>query len=225
MSCRQCEGIESLFDAKVARRELRRYRRKGPRKTTRILLDAVREDAVGKTLLDIGGGVGVIQFELLGSGARSSTGVDASSAYLQVAREEAERRGMDDRVDGCKGDFVEMAPEIEPADIVTLDRVICCYPDVDALVEAAAAHARMSIALVYPRDEWWMRAVPSALNLVFRVRRSPMRFFLHASERVDAAVRRHGFALQIHRTTPMWQVAVYGATRLTRTEAPSPDRP
>lgn len=209
MSCHQCEGIEGLFDEKMARRELRRYHRKGARKTTRILLHAVRDDAEGKTLLDIGGGVGVIQIELLEAGARSAIGVDAFSAYLQAAREEAERRGMADRVVGRKGDFVELAPEIEPADIVTLDRVICCYPDVDALVDAAAAHARMSVALVYPRDDWWMKALPATLNLVFRIRRSPMRFFLHASERVDAAVRRRGFALQTHRKTPAWQVAVY----------------
>ena len=209
MSCRQCEGIEQTFDPKVARRELRKYRRKGPRKTTQILLDAVRTDAVGKTLLDVGGGVGVIQFELLDAGARSATGVDASPAYLQVAREEAERRGVADRMEGRRGDFVEMAPDIEPADIVTLDRVICCYPDLDALIDTSAARARMYYALVYPRDEMWMKVVPAALNLMFRIRRSPMRFFVHPAGRVDAAVRRHGFGLQASRRTPMWQVAVY----------------
>lgn len=214
MSCRQCEGIEREFDAKVARRELRRYRRKGPRKTTRILLDAVRKDASGKTLLDVGGGVGVIPFELLEAGARRCTGVDASPAYLDVAREEADRRGIADRIDWRKGDFVELADEVEPADVVTLDRVICCYPDMEALIAASTARARIAYALVYPRDEWWMRTVPAALNLLFRVRRSPMRFFVHLSDRVDAEVRRHGFAPQIHRTTLMWQVAVYRRERV-----------
>ncbi len=209
MPCCQCEGIEKEFDAKVARRELRQYHRKGPRKTTRIVVDAVRKDVPGKTLLDVGGGVGVIQFELLEAGARRSVGVDASSAYLEVTREEAERRGVADRMAYHWGDFVDVAVDLDRADIVTLDRVICCYPDHEALIAASAARARMTYALVYPRDEWWMRAVPAAINLYFRIRRSPMRFYLHPTQRVDAAVRRQGFSPQICRKTPLWQVAVY----------------
>lgn len=209
MSCSQCAGIEQVFDAKVARRELRKYRRKGPRKTTRILLDAVHPDVAGSTVLDVGGGVGAIQFELLDAGAQHATGVEGSPAYLEVVREEAERRGVADRLVGRRGDFVEIAPEIEPADIVTLDRVICCYPDLDALIEASATRARVYYGLVYPRDDWWMNVVPATINFIFRIRRNPMRFFIHPSDRVDAAVRRHGFELKIERKSPLWQVAMY----------------
>ncbi|UCC73007.1 MAG: methyltransferase domain-containing protein [Gemmatimonadota bacterium] len=80
----------------------------------------------GATLLDIGGGVGVIQHELLDAGARGATGVEAVPRYLAAARGEAERRGHAERVDLVLGDFVELAGAIEPADMVTLDRVICC---------------------------------------------------------------------------------------------------
>lgn len=210
MSCRQCAGIEQEFDYKTARRDLRKYHRSGPRKTTRILIDAVRKGSDGKTLLDIGGGVGVIQFELLDAGVHQATGVDAASAYLQVAREEAERRGVADRVAHHYGDIVEVAPQVDPADIVTLDRVICCYPDLDALIDATATRARTWYALVYPRDDRWMEPLRAAINLVFRFRRSPMRFFLHPAERVDAAVRRHELTLKMYRKTLLWQVAVYG---------------
>ena len=114
-------------------------------------------DYRGATLLDIGGGVGVAQLDLLSAGLRSATDVDASSAYLDVAREEAQRRGYSERVSYRHGDLVALAPEIEPADIVTLDRVICCYHDMPALVRASAAKARRLYGLVYPHDAWWTR--------------------------------------------------------------------
>ena len=89
-------------------------------------------------MLDIGGGIGAIQLELLAAGASRAQAVDASEAYVETARAEAERRGYGDQTTARVGDFVELAPSIEPADVVTLDRVVCCYPDVDALLGAAA---------------------------------------------------------------------------------------
>src|SRR3972149_6454378 len=98
MSCAQCQGIERMFDRRAAERELRQYRAAGPGGTTRLLIDALKAEGVaGLTLLDIGGGVGAIQHELLRAGARSATAVDASSAYLDAARAEVARLGHADR--------------------------------------------------------------------------------------------------------------------------------
>ena len=125
-----------MFDARTARRELIAYRRSGPTGSTRRLIEAIRDAGVdGATLLDIGGGVGVVGFELVASGAERLTQVDASRAYAAVARREAARRGLDDRATYRHGDFVALADEIEPADVVTLDRVVCCYGDWAALVD------------------------------------------------------------------------------------------
>ncbi|MDH5588764.1 MAG: class I SAM-dependent methyltransferase, partial [Gemmatimonadota bacterium] len=156
MACRQCEGIEAFFDDGVARRELRRYRRKGVGGTTRILLEALRSPSAGtgvagRSFLDIGGGVGAIQHELMAAGATHGTHADASPAYLDAARSEGERRGHADRVRYVLGDFVDVADDIEPADVVTLDRVVCCYPDMPALVDASASRALESYGLVFPR--------------------------------------------------------------------------
>jgi 2-polyprenyl-3-methyl-5-hydroxy-6-metoxy-1,4-benzoquinol methylase len=133
--------------------ELHTYLHRGPARTTRLLLDVLRAEGVEATiLLDIGGGVGAIQLEMLVAGVRSATDVDASGAYLEIAREEAQRRGYGDRLTYRHGDFVELAQEIEPADIVTLDRVVCCYHNMPALVGASSAKARQLYGLVYPRD-------------------------------------------------------------------------
>src|SRR5262245_32080162 len=121
MSCPQCKGIENLFDTGIAKGELDNYRRKGPSKQTRILLDVIRQAGVkGLTLLDIGGGVGAIQHELFKAGVEKAVDVDASSAYLAAAREEATRQGYADNVQYLHGDFIELAPQVEQADIVTL---------------------------------------------------------------------------------------------------------
>lgn len=211
MSCCQCQGIETLFGERTARRDLRRYRRKGPLRTTRILLDAlIAEGVENATLLDIGGGVGAVSNTLLDAGAREATVVDASPAYLQAAEAEAGRQGHRDRITYRHGDFVEVAPEIPPADVVTLDRVICCYDEMEALVSTSAARARRLYGVVYPRDTWWDRLGVALVNLGCRVRRSPFRVFVHPPEEVERVIRREGLRRRFHRNTPIWQVVVYG---------------
>jgi magnesium-protoporphyrin O-methyltransferase len=208
--CRHCQGIEDLFNAGIVRRELDRYRRKGPSRTTRLLVDALIAEGVdGLTLLDIGGGVGAIQHALLAAGAARAAVVEASAAYAEAAQAEAERRGLADRVTLTHGDFVALAPEVAPADIVTLDRVICCYPDMPALVGASAARARRRYGLVYPRDAWWVGLGLRLVNAVFWLRRSPFRVFVHPTAAVEARLRAHGLTRRFHRATPIWQVAVY----------------
>jgi magnesium-protoporphyrin O-methyltransferase len=208
-SC-QCQGIERLFGRREALRKLQAYARHGPDRTTRLLLDAVKAQKIeGATLLDIGGGIGVAHLELLSAGLRSATDVDASSAYLDVAREEARRRGYTERVTYHRGDFVALAPKIEPADIVTLDRVICCYHDMPALVTASAAKARLLYGLVYPRDAWWTRCYSASENMMFRMRRHPYRSFIHPTRLVDALVRGAGLERRLLHQGAFWQVALY----------------
>lgn len=211
MNCCQCRAIEGMFDQGVATKELNAYRKKGPAKTTRLLIDALLAEGVaGKSLLDIGGGVGAIQHALLAAGASRADSVEASTAYMAAARAEAERRGHAGRITPRHGDFVELAPTIPPADVVTLDRVICCYPDMPRLVERSAAHAQALYGVVYPRDTWWVRLGLAAVNVLFRARRGPFRVFAHPSAAIEAIVQGNGLRRRFHRTTFVWQVAVYG---------------
>ncbi len=175
-----------------------------------MLLDALRAAGVkGATLLDIGGGIGAIQLELLGAGLTSATDVDASTAYLAVARQESARRGYGDRVTYQHGNFVDLAPTIAPADIVTLDRVICCYHDMRGLVGTSAAKARRLYGLVYPRDIWGTRAIFSVANVVLRLRRSPFRVFAHSTSAVEALLHDAGLEQRFRRNAGFWQVAIY----------------
>jgi magnesium-protoporphyrin O-methyltransferase len=210
MNCCQCQGIESCFDRQLVVKELARYRRKGAAKTTRMLLDGLRAEGVeGATLLDIGGGLGAIAHELLAAGATRASYVDASSAYLEAAREETERRGYAGQVSYYHGDFVALAAQLPPADVVTLDRVVCCYHDMQALVHESAARARRLYGLVYPRDTWWVKLGLALLNLGLRLGRSPFRVFVHPSQAVEAILHACGLQRRFYRQTAIWQVAVY----------------
>lgn len=201
---------DAVFDDRAARRELAAYRRRGTTGTTRELLEAIRNAGVeGATVLDIGGGVGVIGSELLAAGATRLTDVDASRPYLATAREEIERRGFADRAAFRYGDFVELAGEIEPADVVTLDRVICCYGDWTALVDRSTERARRLYGLVFPRDRWWMRVIVAAGNLGLRLFRQRFRFYVHPERAVDERIRAAGFEVVHHRRGIAWQSVLY----------------
>jgi magnesium-protoporphyrin O-methyltransferase len=135
--------------------------------------------------------------------------VDASREYLATARAEAKRRGLEGRVDYRFGDIVEMAADLPPADIVTLDSVICCYPYLPRLLEAAlVSHPRLA-GLTYPRDVWWMRAYMRLYNITHWLRRSPARYFIYRRVQVRGLMAEAGYA-EIHDGgSPAWRVAVY----------------
>lgn len=206
----QCRGIEEVFDDSVARQELKEYKNKGLRKTTRILLEAVQKLGVEEaTLLDIGGGIGAIQLEMLKAGVVQVTNVDASPAYSKVAREEAARHGWGEKVTYHVGNFVDIAPTLNPVEIVTLDRVICCYNDMPALVKASVARARRVYAVVFPRDVWWIKFGVKVFGWVQGLLHNPFRIFAHPTEEVDALVREKGFERVFSNRGIFWQVIVY----------------
>ena len=210
MSRCQCEEIEGVFDKDLAEDDLARIRRRGPARTTRWLLEAIQARGVGgRTLLDIGGGVGAIQHQLLSRGLKTAIHVDASSGYLKVARKEARRLGLEDRVSFHHGNFVDLAPEIPPADIVTLDRVICCFDDMPELVASSASKARSLYGLVYPRNAWWANLAVGLLNLWRRFRKDDFRIFNHSARRVESILGEHGLSRTFHRVTLFWQVALF----------------
>jgi 2-polyprenyl-3-methyl-5-hydroxy-6-metoxy-1,4-benzoquinol methylase len=202
--------FDRQFDARHAAQKLRAYRQDGPARLTRDLTEALAAGGVdGQTVLDIGGGVGAVHHELLRSGAAAAVDVDASRAYVSAAREEAERQGHIDRVRYVTGDFVSLAGQLEPADLVALDRVICCYADMAALVSRSATLTRRRYGLVYPRDTWLSRLGIALENLWLRLSRSPFRTYVHRTADVDAILAAHGLVKVLHRKTLIWQLALY----------------
>jgi magnesium-protoporphyrin O-methyltransferase len=213
MPCNCCEITDHAFSEAEARAELRGYRKRGAAKQTRLLLEAIRSLGLkNAALLDIGGGIGIIHHELLKDVANEATHVDASSAYLKEAKAEAARRGHAGRVRFIHADFTEVASELPRADIVTLDRVVCCYPDFRRLLKAAAEHSGRALAITYPRETWYLRIALKIANFFQQLRRDPFRVFLHPIAEMDTLLKREGLERVSVRRLFVWEIALYRRT-------------
>lgn len=163
----------------------------------------------------MGGGIGAIELELLAAGAARATSIEISGAYETEAQSLLAERGLDDRVERRIGDFVAEGASIEQHDIVVLHRVVCCYPDVDALVGEAAAHAYRVLLLTYPQRRWTIRAGVRVVNLFLRLSRCGFRTYAHPVERIVAAAGRHGLVLENRERSGMiWESAVLSRAAL-----------
>jgi magnesium-protoporphyrin O-methyltransferase len=199
------------FDARVARRELTRFRRRGPKPWTKQLVEAIGSASLpsGSTLLDIGGGVGAIHHRLLERGFAQATQADASAAYLAAAADEAARLGHASRLILRHGDFHAIAKELPQADVVTLDRVVCCDPDHEGMLREAAAHARRLVAFTYPRPRWIVRAVVAIANGLRRSTGRTFRAYIHSPVAMAAVLERNGLHLRWAGGTFVWAVEVF----------------
>jgi SAM-dependent methyltransferase len=207
---------DQQFNQKKAAQESKRYREKGPGPTTRLLQDGISHaGALNGTLLDVGSGVGSLTFGLLERGIGHAVAVDASSAYSSAARQEAERLGRTGAVQFIHADFVSVASQVPAATVVTLDRVVCCYPSYEPLLDAALRHADYCLALSYPRDVWYVRLGVLIENGQRRLARNSFRTFVHPAAKMEQMIRGAGFTLSTHRETWMWSVDVYTRADIT----------
>ena len=189
--CCAPSGYDELFGEKQGRRDARRYRRRGLDNAARWIVETARDHGVqGVTVLEPGGGVGAIQIELLKAGAAHSTIVELSTGYDEAARELAREAGVEARIERRLGDFA--ANGAGEADVVVLHRVVCCYPDYERLLGAAATRARRLLVFTHPPRNAASRAFFGTLNLWMRLRGKDFRAFAHPPEAMVAAVRRHG---------------------------------
>jgi tRNA1(Val) A37 N6-methylase TrmN6 len=203
-------AADEHFDRKKVAQELKRYREKGPGPTTRLLADGIAQSgALNGTVLDVGAGVGGLAFALLDRGAARAIAVDASGAYVEAARDEAVRRGRADEIRFVQADFVEAASHISPTSVVTLDRVVCCYPSCEPLLHAALGRAERCLALSYPRDVWYVRLATVLENCQRWLVRNSFRTFVHPTQKIEETIRRAGFGLSSRRETWVWSNDIY----------------
>ena len=188
--CCSINDLDGQFDESWARKKLKSYQKNGLDKRATKLAGFLKTQGLsGATLLEIGCGIGALHQELLRDGAAKATGVDVSSAYIEAAKTLAREQGSQDSVEYHVGDFVDMEQDLPEADVVVLDRAICCYPDMQTLVTASARHSRRTCALTYPRWTWWIRAGHPLLNLLFAVIRKRFRTFIHNPSQISATLR------------------------------------
>jgi 2-polyprenyl-3-methyl-5-hydroxy-6-metoxy-1,4-benzoquinol methylase len=210
MPCNCCEMENNTFTEAEAKANLKDYRKRGPANQTKLILEAIRSLGLkNAALLDIGGGIGAIHHELLKDIASEATHVDASSAYLKIATEEAERQGHSERVKFIHADFTDVADELPQADVVTLDRVVCCYPDFRSLLKAASSKSRKVVALTYPRETWWLKMGIAVANFFQKLRKDPFRGFVHPVVEMEALLNGEGLRRVSTRRLFVWEMSLY----------------
>ena len=213
MACSCCafgNTADEHFNADKVAKELAQYRRKGPGPTTRRLRDGLMSAGLREgTVLDVGGGLGILSLELLDAGFRRAVIVDASSAYLAAASQEAARRGRSAFTEFTHGDFLIVAGKLPPSTVVTLDRVVCCYPSYEPLLDQALQLAKTGFAMSYPRDRWFVRAGIWLENAMRRRSRHPFRTFVHSPSEMMRIIEGAGFELASRQLTMAWSSDVF----------------
>ncbi len=175
-----------------------------------MLLDAIhKKGIIGMDFLDIGSGIGAIQNDLIKEGVSNGTNIEASEAYFEVAKEEAIHNGMAEKVNFRHVDFTTIASDSDSADIVTLDKVICCYDDMPELVGLSSRLTRKIYRVIYPRDVWWVKIVLPILNLYPRIKGSSYRAFIHPTKKVEEIILKNGLKPFYYARTFIWQVVVF----------------
>jgi hypothetical protein len=205
--CCSPSGYRWAFSENRAWREARRYERRGLEPTSRRIVECLTaQDVEGLTLLEVGGGVGAVQIELLKAGVAQAVSVELTPTYEKAAGELLRASGFKDRVERKVMDFVQAAEDVEGADIVVMNRVLCCYPDMPALAGAAATHARQVLVLTFPRRTWWTRLGLSLANLVLRMTRRGFQIFVHRPEQILATAEDRGLKATVDRAGIFWQM-------------------
>jgi hypothetical protein len=208
--CRVPRGYEKLFGERTARRDVKRYRRKGLDETARIMVDFLRERSLdGSAVLEIGGGVGAIEKEVLQAGAERAINVELSPYYEATALELWREAGVEERAQYLVADVATDGKDVDPADAVIMHRVVCCYADYDALIGAAAERSRRYLVMSFPRERILSRAVVAAINLVARLLRWEHRSFVHPVAEMIAAAERHGVLPVFEHRALVWQMAAF----------------
>jgi hypothetical protein len=201
-------GYRRLFSERSAQAQARRYRRRGLDPVSRRLVDVLKRHGVrGRTLLEVGGGVGAIQIELLKAGLASAVSIELTPTYEEVAGALLREAGFADRVERRVMDFAESGAEVAAADIVVMNRVLCCYPDMPRLAGAAAGHTRELLVLSFPSERWWTRAAVGLGNLALRAARREFQAFVHPPQRIFATAERQGLRVAFDRPGRFWEVA------------------
>jgi 2-polyprenyl-3-methyl-5-hydroxy-6-metoxy-1,4-benzoquinol methylase len=201
------ESYQVTFSDRFARRMARRFSKHGLTRSQERLVGFLAEHGIeGATVLEIGGGVGEIQIELLRRGAASVTNLEISTNYEDEALVLLEQSGMTGRVTRRFLDIATAPEDVEPADLVVLHRVVCCYPDYERLLAAAGSHARRLLVFSHPPRNpvtrlalWWD-------NALRRLRGNDFRTFVHPPRAMVDVLTDQGLTPRYRHHGLVWDV-------------------
>lgn len=200
----------SKFFSFFAKSYRRRFAKKGFEPSQQQLMDGITQaNFADKTLLEIGCGVGHLHQCLLEQGAQHAVGIELATEMIVEATDWAKQRGLENKTKYREGDFIEIASTIETADIVIMDKVVCCYPDADSLIHRSLEKCRESIALTYPRKTWYTRFGVQLLALIMKLLGSNFRPYVHDPIQIEQWITEQGFKKIVQNQTVIWLSQIY----------------
>jgi SAM-dependent methyltransferase len=209
MNCCSVEGTDRFFSRTATAYE-KKFKIGGVDHVQRLILKGLKEAGVrGKTVLDIGCGVGNLHLTLLQQGAARAVGVEISEGMIKRAEGLANNLKLRDRVDYVRGDYVELAERIDRSDIVVLDKVVCCYAEPERLIAASTAKCKQLYAVSYPRDSFLGRVAMGIPALLGRVLRWSFHPYYHPPGLLLGAITHEGLTEVFSESTWIWQVRVF----------------
>jgi magnesium-protoporphyrin O-methyltransferase len=210
-ACPADARIARHFDAKTGKR-VAKGQDPGLVPVSRRLADALLSiGPTGRTVLELGCGRGALLAQLVRAGATHATGVDLSRASIAVARDRFAREGLAERADLSVGDAAHVP--LEAHDWVILDRVMCCYRDVDALLANTIPAARQIYAFTVPTSRGW-RGVLARLEEWFEnawntLLGQPCPGYVHSLDLIEARMANAGFRFRHRDRQRLWHIAIY----------------
>ncbi|KGN30324.1 hypothetical protein N802_09270 [Knoellia sinensis KCTC 19936] len=205
--CPEPRGYDEVFSTGFSRSMSRRYERRGLSKLAARMVAFLESRGIrDATVLEIGGGIGDLHVELLRRGAASATNLELSANYEAESRALVERFGLADRVQTLAVDIARTPDTVEAADVVVLNRVVCCYRDVSALLTAAGERAESLLVFSHPTYTALNRALQVLENVGRRVRRQEFRGYLHDPVTMVAAVESTGLRQVMQHRGLIWSI-------------------
>ncbi|MEM6801714.1 MAG: hypothetical protein AAF696_09950 [Bacteroidota bacterium] len=197
---------QGTFDDKRAKKELKEYEASGIKENSQALYQLLQLlDLRDKSMLEIGGGIGSLIFESFTLGLKTAQYVDISEAYFHTFKSALKARNLEDKVAIHLGDFVVLEEKVQKADLVVLDKVICCYEDYEALVQNSTAKAASWYAITIPKDSWWIKILFSYFIFLKRLKKDFFRPYIHKHRLIFDQIHKAGFQLKEERKNFMWK--------------------
>ena len=205
-----CCGADSFFDQKMAEKEYRQYLKNGPSRVTRKIIQQLESQNVEeKSMIDVGGGIGALQWWFLQKGGKKTTDIDASSGYLKQAKEYASEMGWNGKAHFIMGDCIDVYKEIENSDFITLDKVVCCYPNYEEIIESTCKKAISYVSLSYPMDGIISRIIRGFIVVFLILKKNPYRPYIHSVKEIRNKFKEMGYQRMNHNLAFPWHVETY----------------
>lgn len=193
-----------------ARSYRRRFTKNGFEPSQQQLMQGLQQAGYkDASLLEVGSGVGYMHQVLLELGAKNAVGIDLAADMLKEAQEWADEKGLTDRVQYIQGDFIELLDQVDVAEVTILDKVVCCYPHAELLVNSSIAKTNRVYALTYPRNRWFIRVAIEVMAFILKLSGSDFRAFVHNPNDIEAWITEAGFKKAYQNKTFIWLTQVY----------------